>query len=209
MNQPSARSASGSAESRLVLASRSPRRRRILSELGIEFELVAPEVEELTTGEPEALVLENARRKARAGRDLVAGEAMILGVDTDVALDGGLLGKAEDERGARERLEALSGRTHEVLSGLVLMTDAVVHGAPVERAGVAVTEVTFRKLDEPTIGLYLRSGEWRDRAGAYAIQGLGSILVESLRGDFSNVVGLPVALLLQLAPNLLRLRPKH
>jgi septum formation protein len=186
MNQPSARSASGSAESRLVLASRSPRRRRILSELGIEFELVAPEVEELTTGEPEALVLENARRKARAGRDLVAGEAMI-----------------------RERLEALSGRTHEVLSGLVLMTDAVVHGAPVERAGVAVTEVTFRKLDEPTIGLYLRSGEWRDRAGAYAIQGLGSILVESLRGDFSNVVGLPVALLLQLAPNLLRLRPKH
>jgi septum formation protein len=196
MNQPSARSASGSAESRLVLASRSPRRRRILSELGIEFELVAPEVEELTTGEPEALVLENARRKARAGRDLVAGEAMILGVDTDVALDGGLLGKAEDERGARERLEALSGRTHEVLSGLVLMTDAV-------------TEVTFRKLDETTIGLYLRSGEWRDRAGAYAIQGLGSILVESLRGDFSNVVGLPVALLLQLAPNLLRLRPKH
>jgi septum formation protein len=192
MNQPSARSASGSAESRLVLASRSPRRRRILSELGIEFELVAPEVEELTTGEPEALVLENARRKARAGRDLVAGEAMILGVDTDVALDGGLLGKAE-----------------EVLSGLVQMTDAVVHGAPVERAGVAVTEVTFRKLDEPTIGLYLRSGEWRDRAGAYAIQGLGSILVESLRGDFSNVVGLPVALLLQLAPNLLRLRPKH
>ena len=66
-----------------------------------------------------------------------------------------------------------------------------------------MTEVTFRELDETTIELYLRSGEWRDRAGAYAIQGLGSILVETLRGDFSNVVGLPVALLLQLAPNLM------
>ena len=203
MNRPSARSGSGSAESRLVLASRSPRRRRILSELGVEFDLVAPEVEELIAGEPEALVLENARRKARAGRELVAGEATVLGVDTDVVLEGTVLGKAEDERGARERLEALSGRTHEVLSGLVLLTDSVAHETPVERAGVSVTEVTFRELDETTIELYLRSGEWRDRAGAYTIQGLGSILVETLRGDFSNVVGLPVALLLQLAPNLM------
>jgi septum formation protein len=107
-----------------------------------------------------------------------------------------LLGKPASEPEARERLEVLSGRTHEVLSGLVLV------GGGEERAGVARTHVTFRDLDRATIDFYLRSGEWRDRAGAYAIQGLGSILVASVHGDFSNVVGLPVTLLLELAPEL-------
>ena len=213
MNPPSARSGSGSADPgaapsqppiRLVLASRSPRRRQILSDLGIRFELVAPEVEEATAGEPEVVVLENARRKARAGRNLVEGPATVLGVDTEVALDGVVLGKPADEAEARLRLEALSGRTHEVLSGIVLLSDALEPRVPVERAGIASTEVTFRDLDEQTIDLYLRSGEWRDRAGAYAVQGLGSILVERLQGDLSNVIGLPLALLLQLAPNLIR-----
>jgi septum formation protein len=156
---------------------------------------VVPEVEELTEGEPREVVLENARRKARAGAEQAGEGALVLGVDTDVALDGRLLGKAGTEEEARERLEALSGRTHEVLSGVVLL------GVD-ERAGVATSYVTFRAVDDATLAWYLASGEWRDRAGAYAIQGLGSILVEELRGDFSNVVGLPMALLLDLAPEL-------
>lgn len=156
-----------------------------------------PAVEELSEGDPAEVVLENARRKAAAGSDLAGPEALVLGVDTDVALEGRLLGKADDEAGARQRLEALSGRSHQVLSGVWLS------GPDGERHGVAETEVRFRDLDSALIDLYLRSGEWRDRAGAYAIQGLGSILVAGLQGDFSNVVGLPVALLLQLAPNLM------
>jgi septum formation protein len=144
------------------------------------------------------VVLENARRKAEAGSALVDAEsALVLAVDTDVALDGRLLGKAADEAEARIRLEALSGRTHEVLSGVWLASGE----GP--RSGVARTEVGFHELDPQAIDLYLASGEWEDRAGAYAIQGLGSILVASIRGDFSNVVGMPIALLLQLAPKLL------
>ncbi len=162
------------------------------------------EIEELREGEPQAVVLENARRKARAVlRRTGAGEgAVVLGVDTDVALDGRLLGKPEDEAGADERLRALSGRTHEVLSGVVVIGTAIGTDVPVERSALARTEVTFGRLDPATIELYLRSGEWRDRAGGYAIQGLGSILVRSITGDFSNVVGLPVPTLLELVPAL-------
>ncbi|MEK6272923.1 MAG: nucleoside triphosphate pyrophosphatase [Actinomycetota bacterium] len=202
---------------RLVLASASPRRREILSALRIPFEVVIPEVEELADGVPEEVVVENARRKAAAGLR-AAGEAAesvaesaaqaaegatALGVDTEVVLDGRLLGKAAVRTEARERLEALGGRTHTVLSGIVLQGAAPSGGAPVERSGVARTEVTFRELDPTTLEAYLASGEWHDRAGAYAIQGLGSILVERVEGDFSNVVGLPVRLLLDLAPELL------
>jgi septum formation protein len=149
------------------------------------------------------VVVENARRKARTGLDADDSGGLSLGVDTEVVLDGRILGKAGDPEAAREHLETLSGRTHAVLSGLVL-----VEGAGGERSGVARSEVTFRVLDDPTIDLYLESGEWRDRAGAYAIQGLGSILIERLEGDFSNVVGLPVPLLLELAPELLTGGPR-
>jgi septum formation protein len=146
------------------------------------------------------VVVENARRKATAGRAASAAPGPVLGVDTDVALDGRLLGKPADERGARERLEALSGRAHEVLSGVVVIDPST---PPPERSALARTEVRFRSLDPATLDLYLASGEWRGRAGAYAIQGLGSILIDSIRGDFSNVVGLPVATLLELLPGLL------
>jgi len=163
---------------------------------------VHPRVDELHEGEPREVVLENARRKARAGLELAgAGESTtVLGADTDVAIDGRLLGKPEDPSGARGRLEMLSGRTHEVLGAIVLLHAGETTA---ERSGVAVSEVTFAPLDPSTIDLYIESGEWQDRAGGYAIQGLGSILVQELRGDFSNVVGLSVALLLHLRPNLL------
>ena len=198
---------------RLVLASASPRRREILNALRVPFEVVVPDVEELTGGVPEEVVVENARRKAAAGLRAAVeaakstGEASegatALGVDTEVVLDGRLLGKPAGRTEARERLEALGGRTHTVLSGIVLHGPARSGGEPVERSGVALTEVTFRELDRTTLQTYLASGEWQDRAGAYAIQGLGSILVERVDGDFSNVVGLPVRLLLELAPELL------
>ncbi len=154
---------------------------------------------EIREGEPEPVVVENARRKAAAGRAAGA-PGIVLGVDTDVALGGRLLGKPEDEPGARRRLQALSGRDHEVLGGVVVLDPGET---PAERAAVARTRVRFRKLDAPTLDLYLASGEWRGRAGAYAIQGLGSILIESIQGDFSNVVGLPVPTLLELVPALL------
>jgi septum formation protein len=144
-------------------------------------------------------VLENARRKAIAGLEMAgAGEEDVaLGVDTEVVVDGRLLGKAADLDGARERLQILSGRTHEILSGVCLLGvgDDI-------RSGVASSLVTFRELDDDTLARYLASGEWRDRAGAYAIQGLGSLLVARLEGDFANVVGLPLQLLLELAPEL-------
>jgi septum formation protein len=203
MSPSSARSGSGSAPSaRLILASASPRRREILERLGVEFEAVVPHVEELSEGDPKAVVRENALRKARAGRGLAgAGEEVpVLGVDTDVALDGRLLGKASDEVAARQRLEALSGRTHQVLSGIAVLDESG------EASAVTLTEVTFAELVPATIDLYLASGEWRDRAGAYAIQGLGSILIDSIRGDFSNVVGLPVPALLELLPGLVSRR---
>jgi septum formation protein len=185
---------------RLVLASSSPRRREILGWLGLEYEVVEPEVEELTEGMgPEELVLENARRKALAGRALAgaAGETVVLGSETEVFLDGVALGKPRDEAEAREHLEALSGRTHDVISGIFLAGP----GAQ-ERSGVERSLVTFAALDEPTLRAYLASGEWAGRAGGYAIQGLGSLLVDRVEGDFSNVVGLPLRLLLRLAPEL-------
>jgi septum formation protein len=163
--------------------------------------VLVPGVEETREGEPEAVVLENARRKARAGLSEAESGAVALGADTEVVLDGRVLGKAAGEAQARATLEALSGRTHEVLTGVVLLGPG---GVSPERSGVARSRVSLRQLDSPTLERYLACGEWRDRAGAYAIQGLGSILIERLEGDFSNVVGLPVPLLLDLAPELFR-----
>ncbi|MGH2994157.1 MAG: nucleoside triphosphate pyrophosphatase [Solirubrobacterales bacterium] len=161
--------------------------------------MVEPDVDEIGEGQPQEVVLENARRKARAGLAAADLEATALGADTEVVLEGRVLGKAGNEEVARASLEALSGRTHEVLTGVALLGPGS-EGA--ERSGIASSRVTFRELDPAILGRYLASGEWRDRAGAYAIQGLGSILINRLEGDFSNVVGLPVPLLLDLAPEL-------
>ena len=180
--------------SNLILASRSPQRRAILEQLGVEFIVEAPDVEELTEGEPRELALENARRKSRA----VEGE-LVLGVDTVVALRGSVYGKPADESEAEAHLEALSGQTHEVLSGLALRSGGD------ERAEVAVTAVRFRRLDPAMVRWYVASGEWRERAGGYAVQGKGAALVEYVEGDYSNVVGLPISLLVTLAPELLSL----
>lgn len=178
---------------RVTLASGSPQRSEILRKLGVEFEVVVPGVEELEGGRPEVEVVENARRKARA----VEREGMVIACDTDVVLDGRALGKPADEGEAREYLERMAGRAHTVMSGLVVLVDGE------ERSGLERTTVVFKALDEAEKERYVRFGEWRGRSGGYAIQTLGSTLVERLEGSVSNVVGLPVGLLLELAPELL------
>jgi septum formation protein len=210
----------------LILASRSPQRRAILEQLGVSFAIELPDVEELEDGPPREVALENARRKAaavaqrRLGGGALAGESalpdaeaeaahgdadpgaslhpLVLGVDTVVVLGGRVFGKPASEAEARRFLEALSGAEHEVMSGIV------VRQGPDERSEVAVTRVRFRALGAPELDWYLGCGEWRERAGGYAIQGRGAALVERIEGDYSNVVGLPVPALVRLAPELFR-----
>lgn len=183
----------------MVLASGSPQRREVLAKLGIEFEVEVPGVEELSGGDPAVEVVENARRKAAA----VAGgaladnpEKLIIACDTDVALDGSALGKPADAAEARAYLDRMSGRAHEVMSGLVVLR----YGE--ERSGLERTTVVFKPLSTAEKERYVEFGEWRGRSGGYAIQTLGSTLVERLEGSVSNVVGLPVGLLAELAPEL-------
>jgi len=176
----------------LTLASASPQRRAILAQLGVEFEVVVPGVEEVVGRDPRSTVVENALRKLRA----VEGE-LVIAADTEVVLDGRVFGKAADESEAETFLRRLSGRTHEVWGGLALRE----HGN--ERTASAVTRVRFRSLQSADLSWYVGTGEWRDRAGAYAIQGRGAALVESIEGDFWDVVGLPLAELVRLAPALL------
>jgi septum formation protein len=179
----------------VILSSGSPQRKAILEQLGVDFSIEVPDVEELTTGEPRRVVAENALRKARA----VAGAAgeRVLGADTAVVLDGRMLGKPADQAEAELFLRRLSGRTHQVMTGIALREGAA------ERTDVAVTRVRFRRLERRELDWYLATGEWAGRAGAYAIQGRGAALVEEIEGDYWNVVGLPVPALLRLAPDLL------
>jgi septum formation protein len=187
-------------EAVIILASRSPQRRALLAALGLEFEVRVPMVEEETDGEPRDLVVRNARRKAEAVAAEQSGALVIAG-DTEVVIDGEVLGQPGSEAEARAHLERLSGREHEVLGGLALIGPAGEDDAQ-PRTGVEVSTVAFRELEAPLLDAYLASGEWRGRAGSYAIQGLGSALVDIVRGDVSNVIGLPIGLLLRIAPEL-------
>jgi septum formation protein len=177
----------------LILASRSPQRSAILEQLGVPFEVRPTDVEELEQGDPEQVARGNAFAKARAAA--TAGR-LALGVDTIVALEGRLFGKPRDEAHARELLEALSGREHQVWSAVALVGDE--H----EQVGAESTRVEFRELTAGMLDWYLAGGEWRERAGGYAIQGRGAAFVRRIEGDYWNVVGLPVALLLDMQPGL-------
>ena len=182
----------------LVLASSSPQRKAILERLGVSFTVRVPEVAELSAGDPREVASANALGKARAARAQGAGEA-VLACDTIVAQAGVIYGKPPDAGAARATLKALSGATHEVFSGVV-----VLRGGE-ERPAIARTAVTLRALDEALLDWYLTRGGWRGRAGAYAIQGAGAALVRAIKGDYENVVGLPLASLLDLYPELLGL----
>jgi septum formation protein len=189
--------ASAGARPPLVLASSSPQRRAILERLGVAFTVRPTQARERRSGEPGQLALENARRKARAAARPGARE-IVLACDTIVCLDGRVHGKPADEAAARRTLRALSGATHEVLSGLVLLM------AGEERSALARTAVTFRELDDQLLDWYVATGEWRGRSGAYAIQKAGAALVRAIEGECENVVGLPLAALLDIYPDLLR-----
>ena len=178
---------------RVILASKSPRRREILSMLGVSFEILSADADESSDlKNPEALVRELALRKGCAVRDLLLskGESLegtlIIASDTVVAANGEILGKPRDEEDAERMLRLLSGKEHQVISGVALLCG--------ERtvAEAEVTNVKFAPMSEEDVAWYVKSGEPADKAGAYAVQGLASLFIEGLKGDYFNVVGLPV-----------------
>jgi septum formation protein len=162
----------------------------------VSFEVVVSNVEELTEGPPHEVALENAHRKARAV-SILRPDAIVLGVDTIVALGATIYGKPAARAEAEATLRVLAGRRHAVVSGVCVIEQG--HA----RTAAATTGVTFRALDEATLDWYLDSEEWRERAGGYAIQGRGAAFVAAIDGDYTNVVGLPVPTLLDLLPELL------
>ncbi len=168
----------------LVLASTSPQRRGILEQLGVPFVVVAPDYEE-EGDDP----VEHAAGKARS---IDGGGRPVLGVDTDVFVEGRRFGKAASADEAAAMLTELAGRTHEVVSGLCLRAPGF------EELHRVVTAVTFRPLGAVEVERYVAAGEWEGRAGSYAIQGVGASLVERVDGDYLNVVGLPAPLLVRL-----------
>ena len=175
-------------EQTLILASASPRRRELMGYTGLPFQVITADAEELKAGPPEELVKENARRKALA----VAKEhpeTVVLGADTVVFQDGQVLGKPRDREDAIRMLRALSGAWHEVYTG-VCVVDA--QGRQDVRADVS--RVQFTPLDQETIDRYVETGEPMDKAGAYAVQGRGGLYVRRIEGSYSNVIGLPMAL---------------
>ncbi|MBI4082155.1 MAG: septum formation protein Maf [Candidatus Lambdaproteobacteria bacterium] len=171
------------------LASGSPRRRDLLAQLGLAFSIEATDVDETPRAEepPERLVSRLAEEKARQAL-VRRPDALILAGDTVVVLGSELLGKPRDESDAAAMLRRLSGRTHRVLTGYALL-DGPSGGL---RAGVVETRVTFRPLPAPWIAWYSRQPECRDKAGAYAAQGLGGLMLGRIEGSFTNVVGFPV-----------------
>ena len=172
----------------LILASGSPRRRQLLEQIGLTFAVRSSDVDEsVSPGLTPAQVVESL--SARKG-EAVAAEAapgdLVLSADTVVALDGAILGKPRDRAEAEAMLTALSGRTHQVYTGVTLLQDGR------RLTGHEVTAVTFRPLSPEEIAAYVSTGEPMDKAGAYGIQGLGALLVERLEGDYFNVMGLPL-----------------
>lgn len=173
---------------KLVLASTSPRRKEILKGIGLEFEAVGSDVDENIGEEllPRELVTRLAAMKALKILELYP-DAVVLGADTVVSIGGKILGKPADEKDAKSMLLALSGKTHEVFSGVAILS------AGRREIFAETTFVTFYTLDEETVDRYIQTGEPFDKAGAYGIQGLGSLLVSGIRGDYFNVMGLPVS----------------
>lgn len=187
-----------------ILASQSPRRREILTSLGLSFEVVTSEADESSTvTDPPRLVEELSRRKGEAVRDHLremgrdVSDTLIIASDTVVAIDGEILGKPRDREDAARMLRLYSGRTHEVVSGICLIAGNRIASAH------EITEVEFDTLDEDAILRYISTAEPYDKAGAYAIQGLASAYIKGIHGDYFNVVGLPVHCMNQLHKRLL------
>lgn len=178
---------------KIILASSSPRRRQLMAEAGIPFEIDVSDVEESADGLPEEMVAALAERKARAVAERRE-EGVVVGADTLVALDGHALGKPKDDEEARLMLRSLSGRTHDVFTG-VCVIDAKTGKT---QTTTVRSGVTFRRLSEAEIEDYIAMGEHRDKAGAYAIQGMGGRFVAGFEGSKTNIIGLPMERLAEL-----------
>lgn len=178
----------------LILASGSPRRRELLSGLGVDFRVLTPDIAEVSAHtHPADIARDLAEQKARAVRAMPgAAQALILASDTLVSLGGLVLGKPTDAAQNAEYLRQLSGRTHTVYSGVALF------GLQGLSTDVEATAVTFRALSEAEVQHYARSGEGQDKAGGYGIQGLGMALVARIEGDYSGVVGFPLGVVIRL-----------
>ena len=173
----------------IILASKSPRRRALLEQMGVrDFRIVTPDIDEHMDRPlpPAELVPAISGEKARAAQALGGPDAIVIAADTVVALDGAVLGKPAGEADAERMLTALAGRTHFVYTGLTVLRGET------DRTVSEETAVTFRPLAAEEIAAYVRTGEPMDKAGAYGIQGYGALLVEGIRGDYYNVMGLPV-----------------
>lgn len=175
-------------DAKIILASASPRRRELLAQAGFEFEVVSSDVDEVVDPSltPDKLVMSLARQKAQAVAQNRT-DCVVIGSDTVVVLDGKVLGKPRDEADAVRMLESLSGRKHEVYTGVCISFAGETH-CFFER-----TSVNFCELDGEQIKAYVATGEPMDKAGAYGIQGKGCVLVEGIEGDYFNVVGFPVS----------------
>ena len=189
----------------LYLASGSPRRQELLTQLGITFEKVVPGIEEVRHPHEEAqhYVARLAREKAQAGVALVREDRPVLGADTIVILNGEVLEKPRDEAHAAAMLRMLSGNTHQVMTAVALADRQHTLDC------LVVTEVTFRTLSDDDIAAYVASGEPLDKAGAYGIQGLGGCFVRKINGSYHAVVGLPLVETYELLSNFNSLREKR
>lgn len=173
----------------LILASGSPRRKELLEQAGYAFRIITSDADEIACSDlgPADVAVQNARAKAVAVASELDEPTPVIGADTIVVLDGTIFGKPADEANAAEMLRLLSGRTHQVITGV-----CIVEGAN-ERSFSETTDVTFKALSEDEIASYIATGEPLDKAGAYGIQGKGGALVDHIDGSFDNVVGLPIA----------------
>lgn len=171
-----------------ILASASPRRKEILTNAGFSFEIIPSDADETVEENlsPEETVKELARRKAQYILDKYP-DSVVFGCDTVVAVDGVILGKPSDDKEAYRMLRMLSGRSHKVSTGVCVIS------AGKEICFSDTTEVTFYELSDETIRSYIATGECSDKAGAYGIQGYGSVLVKEIKGDYFSVMGLPAA----------------
>lgn len=175
---------------KIILASKSPRRKELISRIISDFEIMADDSEEKTDSgiTPEKTVKILAMQKAENIAKKVSESALIIGADTVVSIDGKIFGKPSDEEDAKKMLQTLSGRENIVCTGI-----AVIDTASGKSACDAVsTTVVFKKLTEDEILKYIRTGEPMDKAGAYGMQGLGSLFIKEIHGDYFNVIGLPL-----------------
>jgi len=173
---------------KIVLASSSPRRRRLLEQVGVPYRAVDPGEVETASGRPKEQALENAAAKARKVAVMV-GEGLVVGADTIVVVDGRVLGKPVDASEVRAMLRTLSGRAHRAVTGIAVV-DSVSGRIEAE---VVETMVHMRALSEEEIAAYVATGEPLGKSGGYAIQGVGALLVDEVQGCFYNVVGLPLS----------------